>query len=361
MKKLSKKRKEFLDRRSRNTQKRKESLDRRRRKRQKRIGPEEIAHHNKDHLPSFSLCEMMDFNDNIDETIEVFDELKIFFSEHQKSYINFNQLRTIDPSSALVLVAEFDARILENRKRGKWGAPDIESWQEQPKQQLNDMGFFRLLRVPAQVGSSRDTQLNAEKFVKFIRGDQVFGENSLDLQKSIKQIIDDNNIESIWPHAEITEAMTNCIHHAYKPDVKKYWWLSAAFHREDKTLTIMIFDRGVGISNTVLIKLKKDTKLNSFLSFMKLSDVHLAKDADYITWAVERGNTSQKDDPQRGLGLHEIKDYIDKSDKKAYLKIISNRGFYLYNSASLGDGNRQTIKNLKKPLGGTLLEWKIWL
>lgn len=338
MKKLSKQRKAVLDRRSRNIKGHKK-------KEGQKTGNDNS---NKLHLPSFNLGERMNFSDDIDTTIGVFKELKDFFVIHPNAYVNFNKLKTIDTSAALVLASEFDIRRL--KRKSKWSSPDISSWQEQPKQQLKDMGFFELLNVSAKDISTRSISPADERFVQFIRGDLALGNKSIELRKDINEIINDRNIENIWPQAGITEAMTNCVQHAYDDESNKYkyWWLSAGFHYQEKSLTITIFDRGVGIPETVPKKWKWQVP---FLRY----------DADYINWAVEHGNTSKTEDPQRGQGLHEIKDYIDKSDRKAYLKIISNRGFYFYEKLFPSGKAKETSKNFKKSLNGTLIEWKIWL
>ena len=83
-------------------------------------------------------------------------------------------------------------------------------------------------------------------------------------------------------------------------------------------------------------------------------------DSNLIDWAVQYGNTGT-DNPKRGKGLDDIKQYIDKLQAKSYLKIVSGRGLYYYYKDSKMNTPKKELKNFKTAINGTLLEWKVWL
>lgn len=76
-------------------------------------------------------------------------------------------------------------------------------------------------------------------------------------------------------------------------------------------------------------------------------------DGNLIKAAMRIGKT-QTGLQNRGLGLDEMKDFIDRSGK-GVLRIISGKGDYLYYSS----GNEE-VRNHKNSLEGTLIAWEIY-
>jgi hypothetical protein len=145
----------------------------------------------------------------------------------------------------------------------------------------------------------------------------------------------------------LNEAVTNAVNHAYKfetpelpPEEMRKWWMFSE-PREDK-LCVAIYDIGVSIPRSLLRKPEwQDYALRGL------------KDSRLIGSAVTSDRTSTKL-VHRGKGLPEMLEFSSELSKGG-LSIWSRDGAWIYHA---GDGRRQTV-NLHSPLRGTLVLWEI--
>jgi hypothetical protein len=126
----------------------------------------------------------------------------------------------------------------------------------------------------------------------------------------------------------LTEAMTNCHHHAYISvrqdglgiqDTNRDWWMFS--QERDGMLTVVFCDLGVGIPSTIPVR-KPD-----LLTRLKTLFGRYPTDAQVIEEAV-RDSVSRTGKAYRGKGLNQLVDVIRKTHG-ASLLLLSNRGLYV--------------------------------
>ena len=270
---------------------------------------------------------------------------------NERTYIDFRQIRHLSPSAALVLAAELHRwNIL--RPGSQLRTIDIEEWDTEIRRLLEDMGFFDLLhvRLPAatEAGSEDET-----RYVKFRSGRKADGEAISRLRTDDLEPIVGAMPRRQHLYAAVTEAMTNVVQHAYpegaNPPNCARWWLSASRNAATAQVSIMIYDQGVGIPETLPRKFAERVRA------LARSD-----HARMIAAAHELMRTST-DEPHRGHGLErDIRGYLKVLDCPATYRVMSLKGEYVYERSANGDGNSD-LKSHSKPLNGTLIEWRLTL
>ena len=295
----------------------------------------------------------MNLEKSYDETVQFFNELRKISENRLCDFnIDFKPLKDISSSAALIFTSEMD-RICRIRGRYKLRALDYDMWDQSVRAKLFDMGMYNLLKVkdiPNNLLEERDS--SDEIFLRFQSGDQVDPDDAIKLRGIIK------TIAGLVPNTKklqqgLTEAMDNSLYHAYPDDYqennelkKKLWWMSAAFNEAQGTLTVIFFDQGIGIPESLPRNFKE--YIGSFFTL-------LADDATKLEAAMEIGRSRTKKS-HRGNGLGDIKEYIS-SLNDGYLKIISGCGKLIYQKVSaLGN---QKVYPLKEKLQGTLIEWRV--
>ncbi|MBF0604085.1 MAG: hypothetical protein HQL07_10365 [Nitrospirae bacterium] len=308
-----------------------------------------------------ALPKILDFLTSHNETSTFFTTLHnaILGGWRNKITLNFSLLEFVSPSAALVLASELD--FWRNARHAKIRMIS-EQWNEQPKLMLGELGLFDLLRVinpPPTISLVTSERLT----IKFKTGAESPGEipnndQAINLEDELV------NVAGEFPGKEdlfsgITEAMNNVRSHAY-PDRKKNakkishyiynrWWMTGSFDIKTRNLTIIFYDQGVGIPNTI----EKQTG-RSFLAGLITKFSTIDTDAFRIRAAVEYGRTSTAQ-KERGKGLMDIRRVADTAGD-AKLFIVSGRGLYSY----LPNIEENDI-NKEGRLQGTLIQWEISL
>lgn len=297
--------------------------------------------------------ENMNLNENYKETVAFFNELRFICEKTKKRFIiDFKHLKKISPAAALAFTAEID-RIKRIKCFKRMRVIDFQKWNRNIKLQLRDMGMFTLLNVNNLPASFLHEDNDSEDYyIPFQSGDMASGEDALRLQSLLSTLIEVSVPSPKVLQKSLTEAMTNSINHAYpdnyianSPLKKRLWWMSASLNVNRRVLTIMFYDEGIGIPNSLP---------RTYPEFVKSLGGLINDDAQLIRAAtkVRRTSTGQK---TRGKGLKDIKDYITSSHD-GMLKIFSYRGEYKY----LSDG-KETVINRDLALNGTLIQWKVAL
>ena len=187
-----------------------------------------------------------------------------------------------------------------------------------------------------------------EKFLKFQSGDQAIGEDANKLNiliSALTTLPKQSNLQ-----IGLTEAMTNSINHAYPDEYmekkdfsKKMWYMSASVNTTANILTVMFYDEGIGIPESLPKTWPEAIK--SALWIINKGDIIKA------ATQVSRTSTNEK---TRGKGLKDIKNYIDAvGEENSYLEIYSLKGYYRYQTLK-----EKTSEN-KNPIEGTLIQWKV--
>lgn len=148
----------------------------------------------------------------------------------------------------------------------------------------------------------------------------------------------------------ISEAMDNCLYHAYEgrpASEERRWWLFS--QERDGELHVAFCDLGIGIPKS-LTGSEHWAKNEITASLKRL--VGATPHAEKIKLATTLHST-RTNELHRGKGLKDIIDVIRRS-KTGHLRILSDKGSYYINAS----GNER-LADIAGRVGGTVLEWTI--
>ncbi|QXI26363.1 hypothetical protein [Pseudomonas vanderleydeniana] len=141
----------------------------------------------------------------------------------------------------------------------------------------------------------------------------------------------------------LSEGYLNINHHAYEANLIDElfgrWWQYTTSLRPNGTFSVVLYDSGIGIPQSLEQKV--------------LRDIGWCTDNSVIEYAMEKGNTRYPDNFGRGNGFSNIKQPVDINKKAKHLFIASGKGSVTYK-------DQKIIKSDFHPnykFGGTLIEW----
>lgn len=227
-------------------------------------------------------------------------------------------------------------------------------------QKSNDADLMRLMRETSlwdviRTGAQRNIDdLGDNDHVYFCTGNDP----SSDIQKLFEQLQRKLGLQQMPPNVAraINEAFLNVVHHAYHiPEstdnhnfIGRRWWLYCSIQDSesesiyDKDITFLIYDKGMGIPATVAN--------GNFNSFRRWS----GQDHLLIQKAFESGFTCTPHKRQ-GLGSNCIQKPLYNCQDS--LLVFSGKGVVYFKD----NGNVDQSKDLDLDVGGTLLEWKLYI
>jgi hypothetical protein len=275
-----------------------------------------------------------------------------------RSSTDFACLRNITPGAALILAAEYDR--MRRMSGVQPGAINLDEWDEQVYATLYQLGFFKLLGfddnalrqvnkdhlqssnihiAPMQCGDNADYKEAAQSLERLF--DEVGGDQTLRVQLL----------------GAVIDAIENVKSHAYEKLGQKHrrlipplWWVSGSADPTTKKLTLAIYDQG----QTIPVTLPKTWPLQelraTFSSLFGLSfDPDIAeRDGEAVKTALQMSQTATKK-YNRGKGLSKIHDVVRKCPG-GRLRVSSRNGHYLFQN-----GQEQHWTS-SVPLMGTFLE-----
>lgn len=210
-------------------------------------------------------------------------------------------------------------------------------------QVLQQIGFFSLIGAPDGITPIDDDVVNW----RFAHGRQVEGEKYEDVLADFDGAIAEPLREDLFKG--ITEAMTNVVNHAYvlnRDDglnitSSRQWWMFSQF--KDATLTVVFLDLGAGIPRT--LPLKKPNLWKKLVRFGRKFD------SQAIDYAV-KDSISRTLLENRGKGLGQIVRAVDL-EPNGVMMIHSNNGVLVRKN---GHTKR---KDYSDSIFGTLIYWQI--
>ncbi|PHR52028.1 hypothetical protein [Cycloclasticus sp.] len=312
---------------------------------------------------TLSLPEVMNFSNEYEATVSNISAIrklggKSSNATHYKLVtVDFDKLRKISTSAALVLTAELSKWDDEIRQRLR---PEVGNWDKAILRNFRELGFFGLFKncntieFNDELGDSSNL-----KVVQYIKGRIGDSDKARLLKENITGIVGEEINKWMFLHGGLTEAVTNVGHHAY-PDGfgfserEKNWYLTGAFNDVSKELKIVFYDQGIGIPKSLPASEIWERILKVF-SKIPLAD--RKKDEVLLKAAVELDRTSTYDS-DRGKGLQDLLEFI-KQRENGYLSIISSKGLYKY---ELVDGEEKIkAERFHTALRGTLIIWNAQL
>jgi hypothetical protein len=283
-----------------------------------------------------------------------------------ESYIDFATLKRISPVSALVLASEYDRAINVFSINDWLRAINVDSWDPEVFQTLNDVGFLSLLGVE----KAADLAVrNGIVTVPFLSGTKVNGASIDKLIRAMASLADSSGVhdsDTLLQRSRVYdglgEAIQNVEDHAYPtgafgdyPVVKK-WWMTGAVEPSKKRFTIAIYDQGISIP----VSLPRWTRFAEFRSeFARVvgseyDPVAPEYDGETIAQAVQLGRSSTGES-WHGKGLPVIRKIVDNCPG-GRVRILSRNGEYSYST-----GQKPTYMSHSSPIAGTLVEWELLL
>jgi len=292
----------------------------------------------------------LDFEENFETTASHFRHIRdAARGRYRIRRLGFEQITDISPAAALALASEIDRW----KQKAVGMKADTPTWDPDIKRLLCEMGFFELLKLPRPASEPPGNV----RFLNFLPGSSQpndKGKLAKELRINIEKIVGPGLVQKHVLFDSLSEAITNVIHHAY-PGVTggasaKPWWLSASFDSSSRKLTVLIYDQGVGIPETLPAR---------WAHFEKVKEIfHTWSDSQKIQAAATYGRSSTNR-PERGKGLGNLQEFA-KAHEDGTLSIYSRHGLYRLSHAS-GNQIQTDLRDHDSSVGGTLIEWSVRL
>ena len=276
---------------------------------------------------------------------------------YRLSSVNFDNLKSISTSAALVLTAELSK--WDDTIRQKL-TPRTDNWDDNIFRKLHDLGFFGLFNRPPTKKILPSAERNENiKIVEYIKGECGDSKKTRELKKAIIKIVGEKVEKWTFLHSGIDEAITNVTHHAYPEGTQFYqkekkWYLTGSYNRATNELKVVFYDQGIGIPKSLPTS-KVWEKALDVLSILPIAD--RKKDAAMLKAAIQLDRTStEKTD--RGKGLQDLLEFVRKRED-GYLSILSAKGLYKLTLNRAKETSKS--KHFMNAIDGTLIIWSVTL
>lgn len=257
--------------------------------------------------------------------------------------IDFTDTRKMWASGTLLFKAELCR--LRRIKNQKLRVRCIPPRNQKIAQVLKQTGIFKLFQHKSTVVPTYPDVVHW----RYANGNEVDGAKYDEVLGKYDGTIPDTVASGLY--LGLTEAMTNCHHHAYiaprkdelnQSDEPKDWWMFS--QEKEGRLSVVFCDLGVGIPETL------PTKQPGLWQRLKTA-IGVPTDADAIDEAIKESKT-RTEKHYRGKGLKQLVDVIEKTPG-AVLTLHSNHGRYTYRH---GNSNKE---NYSDSILGTLIAWSV--
>lgn len=304
-------------------------------------------------------------NKNRTKLLKVTNKLRdYYFRKNICMKLDFSETKKMFTEGTLYLLAELETLKITN--------PDIQfslipSKEIIVNQVLKQTGILELLGVSL---NFEDMEFDETvKYWKYSSGHKVEMDSAEDMLDDFDDLLSESSSTSIFN--SITEAVTNCHHHAYlekrfinDPMKAKKWWIFS--QEKDNKLSICVCDLGIGIPKSLLRNSENVAEdwFSSLKNFLKSHKEKYDRDSASIKAAIEIGNT-RTNLVNRGKGLNQIINQISTlCDHKASIAILSNKGSYIINRGMIEDRPLTGIVDgfslpYKQSIDGTVILWEI--
>ncbi len=273
--------------------------------------------------------------------------------------VNFDNLKQISTSSALVLTAELSKWDDAIRQRLR---PNTDNWDCDILKQFTELGFFDLFNddQPEKRANITDTcKHSGLSLVKYIKGRCGDKAKTRILKAKIGDIVGDKISKWTFLDSGLSEAITNVSHHAYPKDYDyseedKNWYLTGSYNEYTNELKVVFYDQGIGIPKS----LPSSEIWEKVLAwFSKYSIADRKRHEVLLKAAVELDRTSTLE-TDRGKGLQDLLEFV-KHRGDGYLSILSLKGLFKY---SMKNGTKAVkSEHFSQELYGTLIIWSATL
>lgn len=279
--------------------------------------------------------------DSRQHLIKFFQSISSVLIQGDRARISFKLTKTLIPGGTLLFVAK-----LENLLKAYPGKIICTYPQDETVEQL-----FQHIGVLSKLGLSPRKTVSAKnvRHWHYLSGTSTDTSAFKGLFATFANEIK-NDVQS-GLYDSMAEAVDNIIEHAYgdihNNEREKRWWMFS--QQIDGKITVVICDLGIGIPESIWTKPElKDYFVNAYRKYKKKRDTGLIK----IAVGSEKTRTKL---PHRGKGLPEMLEFVKGGDVGNFL-IYSYCGFFLF------DAERKVEsagRDFKSSIPGTLIQWEI--
>ena len=325
-----------------------------------------LAHKNREHMGKWQtdvqnaisaseerieLPDVFSLADNYDGVVSHVNRIRA--AGKKRIYIDFDSIENVGASAALMLAAEMEVRKIQS---GIEYLSNDSQWNPNVRDQLRSMGIFRLLKVRRPNWRDREV-VQDEVFVKFASCSRDLDGNDhhkiIRLSENVRPgcKIPETIKAGLW--GGLGEAMTNARDHAYGKKIKEKtsrWWVSASVNKNNGTIKVICYDRGLTIPGTIRTSDEKREKI--------LKIIRREGGDQNIIYAAMLERTSSTKEKHRGRGLGQLIQLIN-DNKQGILEIYSRRGMVRYEKTIDLEEGKYTTAKMSSKLHGTLVVWSI--
>jgi len=281
--------------------------------------------------------------ENPEETVKFIDKLDKLFNDREKTFVNLEKVVNLDYSAVTVLVSvmfifkakgiKFNGNFPKNQELGRL---------------LVDSGFFRYLS--RSVGDKVDYTLG--------KPNQIFTRANKKVNSALSYLVMAESSRTIWGsertckglHRILIELMQNTHNHANSEEEgSTHWWLSVNHDKQNKKVSFVFVDYGIGIFES----LKKKPKAEKWANRIeKLKQFFSSHGNPELLRALLEGEVHMTVTGQhfRGKGLPGIKQVLERN-QISNLHVISNDVF--------ANVEKSQYITLKSTLNGTFVYWEL--
>ncbi len=303
------------------------------------------------------LPERFNLDDNYEAVIDRIDKVAKCIKKKTHFFIDFDKIKNIDASAALMLAAEL--YIYNLVRRGERLRAYDSKWDKNVRKRLEEMGFLKLLKVKSEMKRIFTNEKEQEIFINFASGYESYNDGLIVYKfiGNMKSALTKGEISeelSLYLHAGMSEAINNTVEHAYgneKEEKQNRWWVSASVNHHTQEVKVICYDRGLTIANTI-----RDSAYKLNIIEKLFSD----KDHEIIKAALQKPRSSTGKS-NRGKGLSSSLIQCIKNNKQGVLKVYSGEGMVKYEKLQKHDNGSYVAKRLLPKMRGTLIEWSVIL
>jgi anti-sigma regulatory factor (Ser/Thr protein kinase) len=279
------------------------------------------------------------------------------------TYFDFSYPTEISTNAAVVLAAEYE-RMRMTLSEVPYTV-DLHKWNNGVFRKLYQIGFFEIVGITPRrpdvlidEGETRTMQIvsmeNADDLAAVDQALQRLGDFMAPSHGIPEQVI----IDLL---TGLSEAMSNVTNHAYPDDYTPEYphvgrlWVAATADRQNKSLTVVVYDQGITIPVTYPRIGRQQRVLNYLQRALRQTDeFDFQNDGTYIRAAMKYGG-SRTDKEYRGKGLPQMIDALTRVGR-GRMTVISRGGW-----CRREDNGRFRSGAVPYSLGGTLIEWEVEL
>lgn len=283
------------------------------------------------------------------------------------SFIDFATIERCSPAAALVLAAEFDRA----KSLIEWDIPlvNFKTWRRDLVELLDEIGFFELLEINRPANHAKRSDVTV---VRFQTGQQVGNTIAGPLLDVLAGMIaglevgaggnEETVLARMRLYDALVEATENTVQHAYPENfgdacTVRRWWMTGAVDSRENRLTLVVYDQGATVPAR-LPDWELYPKLKRWMNLLFQSDRPADGDVTLDSVALRLAMTTPRSstgETHRGKGFPAFLTVI-RECKRGRLRVVSRCAEFTFET-----GRKARSRQLTNALGGTLVEWDLWL